>query len=454
MDDTLRKLTDFTCDLRYEHLPAAAIHECKRRFIDALGCALGGFTAEPSRIARRTAGKAKAERTARVLGTLARTTPELAAFANGVMIRYLDLNDATGSGGGHPSDAFGALLATADHHRTDGRTFIVASVILYELYLGFFAGNRIRNRGWDHVVYTVLAGAAGIAKMLGLDHATTAQALSLALTPNMALEVARRGQLSMWKGCAGGNACRNAVFAVDLAQRGMTGPDRPFEGEHGLWEVAGKFDWPALPQPQGHYRVADSQIKIYPCEYHGQSPIEAILAIRGEIDPQEVDQIVVTTYWFAWSEIGSEPEKWHPTTRETADHSIPFLVSAALLYGWVDADTYAAEKMNDPRLRALIAKVQVIHDKALDAMQPQSNPCRIEIVLKNGERKRTSVDHPRGHVKNPASDEDIERKFLGLNQGMMPRARLRQLIDLCWKLDALDDVSQITGLFRVPARYD
>lgn len=454
MDDTLRKLTDFTCGLDYEHLPAAAVHEAKRRFIDALACALGGYTAEPSRIARRTAGKVRAERTARVLGTLHRTTPEMAAFANGVMIRYLDLNDATGSGGGHPSDAFGALLAAADHHRTDGRTFIAATAIVYELYLGFFAGNRIRNRGWDHVVYTVLAGAAGLSRMFRLDHATTAHALSLALTPNMALEVSRRGQLSMWKGCAGGNACRNAVFALDLAMRGMTGPDRPFEGEHGLWEVAGQFEWPALPQPLGHYRVADSQLKIYPCEYHGQSPIEAMLAVRSQIDPDQVERIVVTTYWFAWSEIGSEPEKWHPTTRETADHSIPFLVSAALLYGWVDADTYAPQKMNDPRLRALIARVQVIHDKALDAMQPQSNPCRIEIVLKNGERVHASVDHPRGHVKNPASDEDIERKFEGLNQGMLSGARLRRLLDLCWKLDTLDDVSEITALFRVPARYD
>jgi 2-methylcitrate dehydratase len=367
MDSTLRKLTDFTCGLQYEHLTPVAVHECKRRFIDALGCAIGGFTAEPSRIAREAAAKVTAQRTARVFGTLVRSTPELAAFANGVMIRYLDLNDATGSGGGHPSDAFGALLATADHHRTDGRTFILASVILYELYLGFFAGNRVRNRGWDHVVYTVIAGAAGIAKMLGLDHATTAQAMSLALTPNMAMEVARRGQLSMWKGCAGGNACRNAVFAVDLAVRGMTGPDMPFEGEHGLWEVAGKFEWPALPQPGGHFRVADSQIKIYPCEYHGQSPIEAILAIRDQVDPAAVAEIVVTTYWFAWSEIGSEPEKWNPTTRETADHSIPFLVSAALLYGWVDAQTYAPEKMHDPRLRALIAKVKVVYDRAIRA---------------------------------------------------------------------------------------
>jgi len=174
VDATLKKLTDFTFNLEYADLTPEAIHECKRRLIDSLACAIGGFSAEPCVIARAVAGKVSSKKTARVFGTLDRTTPELAAFANGVMIRYLDLNDATGSGGGHPSDAFGALLAVTDHHRTDGETFLLASIIVYELYLGFFAGNRIRNRGWDHLVYTVLAAAAGLAKIMGLDHARMA----------------------------------------------------------------------------------------------------------------------------------------------------------------------------------------------------------------------------------------------------------------------------------------
>ncbi len=449
MDATLQKLTDFTFNLDYADLTPEAIHECKRRLIDSLACAIGGFSAEPCVIARAVAGKASSKKTARVFGTLDRTTPELAAFANGVMIRYLDLNDATGSGGGHPSDAFGALLAVTDHHRTDGKTFLLASIIVYELYLGFFAGNRIRNRGWDHLVYTVLAAAAGLAKIMGLDHARMANALSLALTPNMALEVARRGQLTMWKGAAAGNACRNAVFAVDLAAAGMTGPDKVFEGEQGVWNAAGKFDWPALPGPQGHFRVADSQIKIYPCEYHGQAPIEAMLAIRPQINPDEVEAIVVTTYWFAWSEIGSEPEKWNPTTRETADHSIPFLVSAALLYGWVDAGTYAKERLFDPKLRALIQKVQVIYDKELDKLQPQSVPCRMEVVLKNGKRIVSNIDHPLGHVRNPASDKDIERKLRGLNEGFLSPRRLSRLLKLCWNLEELEDVSELVSVMRM-----
>ena len=449
MDSTLQRLTDWTHGISYAELPPEAIHECKRRVLDTLGCALGGFTAEPAKIARAIARKTGGERSARILGTLERASPEQAAFANGVMIRYLDLNDATGSGGGHPSDALGALLAAAETTRTDGKTFILATVIVYELFLGFFAGNRVRNRGWDHVIYTVLGAAAAIAKMMGLDREKLANALSLALVPNMALEVSRRGQLTMWKGCAGGNACRNAVFAVDLAAEGMTAPPHVFEGEQGIWNAVGEFQWPPLAPKERSFRVADSQIKIYPCEYHGQSPIETVLGMRDQVDARDIESIVVRTYWFAWSEIGSEPEKWMPTTRETADHSIPFLVCAALLDGKVDPSTFTTARIEDPAIRALMQKVKVIHDKSLDAMQPQSNPCRIEITLKNGKAVTGSVDHPKGHVKNPASDADIERKIAGLNNGLLSPRQLGALIDLCWRLEELDDVRELVSATRI-----
>ena len=240
MDATLKQIVDFSYQLSYEQLPSVAIRECKRRVIDTFACALGGFNAEPSKMARAIARRVSSENPARVLGTPDHSSPELAAFANGVMIRYLDFNDATGSGGGHPSDMFAALLAAAESAKTDGKTFITAAVAAYELYLGFFAAIQVRDRGWDHVLYTVLGAAAGVAKIMKLDRQRTANALSLALTPNMALEVARRGELSMWKGCAGANASRNAIFAAQLAAEGITAPDSVFEGENGVWTVAGK----------------------------------------------------------------------------------------------------------------------------------------------------------------------------------------------------------------------
>jgi 2-methylcitrate dehydratase len=448
MDATLRKITDFSFQLSYDELPPVAIHECKRRIIDTLACALGGFNAEPSRIARAIAGRVSSKTPARILGTLEQSSPELAAFANGVMIRYLDLNDATGTGGGHPSDMFGALLATADSTQADGKTFITAAVIAYEIYLGFFAAIQVRDRGWDHVVYTVLAAAAGVAKIMKFDHQTMANALSLALTPNMALGVARRGQLSMWKGCAGANAARNAIFATQLAAEGMTAPESVFEGDNGVCNAVGKFDWPSFAGRDRPFRIADTQIKIYPCVYPGQSPVEAALAIRSQTDPGEIESIVVRTYLNAWWESASEPEMWAPVTRETADHSIPFLVCAALLDGRIDAATFAAERISDSRLRALMQKVKVIHDQELDKLQPSVDPCRLEIVLKNGGKKLSSVDYPKGHVKNPASDKDIENKLVRMNDGLLSPGRVSGLLEVCWRLEELDDVRELISAMR------
>ena len=449
MDATLKRITDFAWQLNYGDLPPVAIRECKRRIIDTLACALGGFDAQPSKIARAIARRVSSETPARILGTLELSSPELAAFANGVMMRYLDLNDATGSGGGHPSDMFAALLAAAESTKSDGKTLITAAVIAYELYLGFFAAIQVRDRGWDHVVYTVLAAAAGAAKIMKLDHPMTASALSLALTPNMALEVARRGELSMWKGCAGGNASRNALFAVQLAAEGMTAPESVFEGENGVWNAVGKFDWPPFAGQDRPFRIADSRMKFYPCVYPGQSPVEATLAIRSQVDPHDIEAIVVRTYRSAWYEAGSEPVKWAPTTRETADHSIPFLVCAALLDGKVDAATFSAERISDPRLRSLIHKVQVIHDRELDKLQPSRNPCRLEITLKNGAKKLSSVDYAKGHVKNPASDKDIEVKLASMSNGLLSPAQVTELLDMCWRLEELDDVGELISAMRI-----
>ncbi|MBI4191610.1 MAG: MmgE/PrpD family protein [Betaproteobacteria bacterium] len=449
MDATLKKLTDFAFQLGYDDLPPVAVHECKRHIIDTLACALGGFNAEPSKIARAVARRVSSETPARILGTLEPSSPELAAFANGVMMRYLDLNDATGTGGGHPSDMFAALLAAAEATKTDGKTLITAAVAAYELYLGFFAGMQVRNGGYDHVVYTVMAAAAGVAKIMKLDHRTMANALSLALTPNMALGVTRRGQLSMWKGCAGGNASRNAIFAIQLAAEGLTGPQSVFEGDHGVWNAVGKFDWPSFAGQDRPFRITATQIKIYPCVYPGQSPVEATLAIGSRIDPGEIEAIVVRTYLNSWWESASEPEMWAPATRETADHSIPFLVCAALLDGKVDAATFTAERLSDPRLRALMQKVRVIHDKELDKLQPPVDPCRLEITLSNGEKKLSSVDYPKGHVKNPASDKDIESKLVGLNNGLLSPGQVSGLLDVCWRLEELDDVRELVSAMRI-----
>ena len=197
------------------------------------------------------------------------------------------------------------------------------------------------------------------------------------------------------------------------------------------------------------FRIIGTPIKMYPCIYPGQSPVTAALAAQPQVHAGEIASIVVRTYYNAWRESASEQEMWAPGTRETADHSIPYLVGAALLDGKIDAASFSDERRNDPALRSLIQKVQVIHDKELDKLTPSNDPCRLEITTVTGRKIATSVDYPKGHVKNPVSDEEIEEKFISMNNGLLAAPQVSRLFELCWKLEELDDMRELFSVVRI-----
>ena len=354
MDASVALIADYAHGLRFADIPASVVHQCKRRVVDTFGVALGAFDAEPSRAARRLAQRARVTEGARILGTAHRTLPELAAFANGVMTRYLDGNDAYPGGGGHPSDAIVAVLAAADVQHADGKTIITAITLAYEVFYNLWAATNLRHKGMDNVFYAAVAGAVGAAKVLGLDRAQIADAVSLAIVPNISLDATRYGQLSMWKGCAAGNAARNAVFAALLAAEGITGPDRAIEGDHGLEKLSGKVTLAPFAGEGRPYRISESTMKCFLSEGHSLSPITAALELSRQVVPDDIEKITVYTYWFAWDVIGREPEKWRPTTRETADHSLPYIMAAVLIDRAFSDEIFSDERLRDPRIRQLI----------------------------------------------------------------------------------------------------
>ena len=253
MDSILEQLSDYATELSYDQLPAATVHEVTRRVIDTFGCAMGSHSMEPPRIARAHAMEVTSQPGATVLGTRHRSAPELAAFANGVMARYSDFNDmAVGKKAGHPSDAIMPVLAAAEYGAASVQSAIAGIVLAYEFQdrLGDSCVG-VLDGGWDYVIYTAIACAAGAAKAMGLGKKQTANALALAVVPNNATHQTRRGQLSMWKGCAAPNAARNGLFAAMLARRGLTGPDEAFEGVCGFNnQLRVKVELPRARRPQ------------------------------------------------------------------------------------------------------------------------------------------------------------------------------------------------------------
>jgi 2-methylcitrate dehydratase len=448
MDSTLRQLAGYASSLRYEDLPDEVIHACKRHLIDTLGCGLGALDTEPSIISRRMALRAgNVPGGASVLGSDQTTLPELAAFANGVMMRYLDGNDTYPGGGGHPSDCIAALLAIAESAKADGRAVILAMTIAYEIHHNLYKvtpGSGIRDKGWDHVLFVALSSAAGAASLLGLDVDRTMHALSLALTPNMALEATRRGHLSMWKGCAAGNAVRNGVFAALLAAEGMTGPDKPIEGPHGLWEIIGEFRLNPLARQPQRFGLLEACIKCFASEYHSQSPITVAMDLSRKVAAGDIASVAIDSYKFAISEIASEREKWHPTTRETADHSMPYIVAAVLLDGAFSDAIFSEARLKDAAIHALADKITISEDPAFTRDIPERIPCRIVITTRDGRCIESSVNHPRGHCRNPMSDAEIEQKFVMHAKRAMAEAGIAPLLARLWKFDTEKD---FRGLF-------
>ena len=451
MDKTTRTLASYVASLNYQHLTPAALHETKRRLIDSIGCAIGGYTSEPTGIARTVAREASGTPVAHILCSGEPTSIEMAAFANTVMIRYLDCNDTYISvGSGHPSDMMGAVLAVADAQHASGPDTLTAIVAAYETFTAMADCVRLRDRGWDQGVFVVLGAAAGAAKLLKLSTEQTADALAIAVTANVPTRQTRAGELAMWKGCATAASARAGVFAALLAAKGMTGPTAAFEGKNGIMEqVTGPFELGRLGGEGHSFGIERSNIKFFPAEYHSQAPLWLALKLREKVRAADIESIDIQTYFTAWSEIGSEPEKWDPKTRETADHSLPYLLSVALTDGFITPESFSDARIQDAATRALMAKIRISENKAFTAEFPGKLVTQIEVMTRGGGKHVETSTHPKGHARNPMNDEDIEGKFVGLARERLSENAALSVIQSLWEVEHALDVSETLAKLRL-----
>jgi len=456
------RFADYTRSLSYTRLPTAAVHEVKRRVLDSMGCAFGAWNAPPCRIARRLAQSVNVANGATLWGTKHKTLPDLAAFANGSLVRYLDFNDTyLSKEPAHPSDNLAAVLAAGETVHASGKQVIEALALAYEVQCRLCDAAALRPRGWDHVTYGPFSSALASAKVLNLSRAQTVQAVNLAGVANVALRQTRVGDLSMWKACAFSNATRNGLFAAMLAQQGMTGPSPIFEGEKGFMKlVSGPLDLPLFGgEKGGHFMILDTYIKHYPVEYHAQTAVASALVVREELIKAEgrqglagITEVEIGSYDVAIEIIGRDPEKWHPRTRETADHSFPYAVAVALLDGTVTLQSFGPKRLNDAALQALMQKVRVVEQEEFKGWYPQAMPTRVSVRTAMGKEYVKQVDFPLGHPRNPMSDREVEEKFRALAAGKLDRAQAGKVIDLVWKLDRLKDIGSLMPLLKVTRR--
>ena len=454
MTTLAEKLSSYAASLRYEDLPEDTVHLAKRFIIDTLGCALGGYDSEPARVAREMAGMVSSASPASVLGSGQRTSLDLASFANGVAIRYLDFNDGyTSNESGHPSDSIAASLSATEMAGGSGKQFILSTVLAYEVFCRLCDAVNIKPR-FDHVTVGGAASALAAARAFELTPEQTLQALNLNVASNLALYQTRIGDVSMWKGCAYANATRNAMFAVMLAQRGITGPSPVYEGAGGYFNAVagGVFELEDMGGKGQPFKIAECSIKRFPLGQYSQTIAQATLDVRdkvpGGITPEGVAEVNISTLQTAVNIMAGDPEKWRPANRETADHSMPYTAAVALLYGGVESRHFDDEFLFNDRLLELVGKVNVSVSEEANRRVPEAMLCDLEVVTTAGDRHSAQVAYHRGHNRNPLSDAEVEDKFRSLASLRLSGERIDALLSHLWRIDEAPDLTELFRLTR------
>ena len=402
MDPIISDIYGYSADLRGSGLDSQRMDEIKKRIADSIFVAYAASRSEPVSIERNALLPSRGKYNSTIFFTRDKASSEIATFINGSMTRYLDYSDTYLSKEAlHPSDNIPPILAMAEPFESRGSEIIKAIDVSYEVVGALSDAVSIRDRGWDHVTYISISSSAGLGHLLEMNDERFENLMSLGLNNNISMRQTRAGELSMWKGCTAADATRNSVFAASLALNGFTGPSPVFVGEMGfVKQVSGP-----LNLGLGKKRVLRTMIKNYPVEYHAMSAVEAALKIHEKLSGG-IRKISVETFEVANKIIIKDPEKLRPKTKETADHSMPYLIAYSLLYGEPTPDSYSISYLEDPKILAIIDKMSFTVTDRFNRMYPEFLPVKI-IVETDKQTFTEELDVPKGHHRKPYSWDDL-----------------------------------------------
>ena len=455
MDPLIDQLTSYAQDLSFDALPEEVVTQTKNQILDTVGCAIGAGSSPPAMIARAMAAEVDSRTPATVLVGGEKTSPDLAAFANGVMVRYLDFNDSyAGNGAGHPSDMLASTLACADAAQGDGKAAILGMALGYEVLCGLGEGRAGAGDGgrssqeWDQATYGVVAAAVIAAKLLGLDREQMGHAISLATVSHLTLGKIRRGQLSYWKGCAVANASRNAVFSAMVAAKGMTGPDAVFQSPNGFFDaVGGPYEFQGAGSHDGPFRIMKAHTKAYPAGHFSQGPLDAVRELAPKISSTSaIKEVRVQTSRSGYDAMGSGESRWTPETRETADHSLPFVVAMGILEGGLRISHYDQEYFKRREVRAFMQKIRVTGAEEYESEWGAVPLTVVDVEMESGELLTAQVTHPLGHPQHPMTDADRERKFRSLAEPVLEEQQIVRLLDRLRNLERVERIGEVLEL--------
>jgi 2-methylcitrate dehydratase len=402
------------------------------------------------------------------LAANARVSPEWAAFANGVAVRELDFHDTfLAADYSHPGDNIPPIVAVAQHVGADGRSVVRGIATGYELQIDLVRAISLHKHKIDHIAHLGPSAAAGIGTLLNLPADVIYQAIGQALHTTTTTRQSRKGEISSWKAYAPAFAGKVAVEAVDRAMRGQTSPSPIYEGEDGViaWLLDGPeacYDVP-LPEPgDPKEAILASYTKEHSAEYQAQAWIDLARKLFREhpevADPRRVESIVIHTSQHTHYVIGSgaaDPQKYDPgASRETLDHSLPYIFAVALQDGsWHHETSYTAERAARPDTVALWQKISTVEDDEWTARYHaagagQSYGGRVVVTLTDGCQVVDEISvadaHPRG--ARPFGRDEYVRKFRSLAVPVLGEEEAERFLALALRLPELvpEDVRALT----------
>lgn len=453
-----RELARYARNLTFQDVPSDVIQQTKRVLLDTLGCAIGGHDSEGRRAIDEYIKESGHPEEATVFGSGLRTSCLNAALANGAMVRYLDYNDTafilqgeTYRTGYHPSEIIPPILALGERQHLSGKGVIAAIVGGYDLSLSFLeavTGPGMEKKGWNGdtrgaYIMPVIAG-----KILGLTEEQMENAIGISGSCHAVLGIldTPAEEYTMTKNIRFPTMSYAGILAAMLARKGFTGPTTVIEGHDGFATsiMQGDYDLSKVVPERGKFAIRETCIKSIIADFSSHGHLTATLKLVREhnIKPEDVVEIRIITSKRCAEHTG-DPVKKYPKNKETADHSSYYLTAIAIIDREIGPDQFSPDKYQDPRVQELIDKVVLQGDPNLDKVRPAGIS---EIITKQGNRFQCRVDYPRGHARNPMTDEEIMGKFKSMASKYMGDRQIKEIIDTVFQLEKLDDIGKLNRL--------
>ena len=447
---------------RFENIPSGAVDVTKKDILDTLGCCIAGSTAaagkEVMELGREWGGKP--ESTIVAFGD--KLPSHMAAFINGTMAHALDFDDTHDKATLHVGPAVvSATLAMAERvGKIDGKIFITAVAVGADLIcrMGLATKRPLHEGGFMFTpLYGYFGAAAAAGKILGLDEGKIVNAFGIAYAQAAGnLQVNIGDEHALTKRLQVGFASKGGVMSALLSQKGLTGAQNSMEGRFGLFNLyqQGKYDRDILLQGLGkEFEVANLSLKPYSCCRQIHAHIDAALQLKRDhnINPDDIESITVYINEKAGKALCEPLElRRAPVEEVHAQFSIPYNVGVAFARGKVVVRDLKKESLKDPEVLAITKKITPEVDPSIPDRANMAPETAIQIVMKDGTKlKSKDTSTPKGHPDNPMSFEELAEKFRDCashSAEPLQKGNLEKAIDLCAKLEKVDDVRQVVRL--------